>query len=115
MPHSSTLPCRWSGTAPRRTACTVCRPLPLLDLKGVLREAKQHIPPVLERLQDPRSDLSEELRKALDADAERDGLGRGCAFCGGLGHRITSCPKILKDQARLNPANRDAMIDDGLG
>lgn len=87
----------------------------LLDLKGVLREAKQHIPPVLERMQDPEDELSEELRRALDEDAERDGLARGCAFCGGLGHRITSCPKIAKDQRRLNPANRDAMVDDGLG
>ena len=87
----------------------------LLDLKGVLREAKQHIPPVLERMQDPEDELSEELRKALDADAERDGLARGCAFCGGLGHRITSCPKLAKDQRRLNPANRDVMVDDGLG
>ena len=52
----------------------------LLDLKGVLIEAKQHIPPVLDRLQHPHDEMSEELRKALDEDAEKDGLARGCTF-----------------------------------
>ena len=52
----------------------------LLDLKGVLLEAKQHIPPVLERLHHPNDEMSEELRRALDEDAEKDGLARGCAF-----------------------------------
>ena len=86
----------------------------LLDLKGVLLEAKQHIPPVLERLQHPNDEMSEELRKALDEDAEKDGLARGCAFCGGLEHRITNCPKLMKDQRKLNPRNKDAMrTDDG--
>ena len=86
----------------------------LLDLKGVLLEAKQHIPPVLERLQHPNDEMSEELRRALDEDAEKDGLARGCAFCGGLEHRITNCPKLMKDQRRLNPRNKDAMrTDDG--
>ena len=57
----------------------------------------------------------EELRKALDADAEKDGLARGCAFCGGLEHRITNCPKLMKDQRRLNPTNSDAMRTDAGG
>ena len=49
-----------------------------------------------------------------DADAEKDGLARGCAFCGGLEHRITNCPKLMKDQRKLNPRNKDAMrTDDG--
>jgi ATP-dependent RNA helicase DDX41 len=87
----------------------------LLDLKGVLLEAKQHIPPVLERLHHPQDEMSEELRKALDEDAEKDGLARGCAFCGGLEHRITNCPKLMKDQRRLNPVNNDAMRIDGGG
>ena len=87
----------------------------LLDLKGILLEAKQHIPPVLDRLQHPQDEMSEELRKALDADAEKDGLARGCAFCGGLEHRITNCPKLMKDQRRLNPTNSDAMRTDAGG
>ncbi|CAG8549840.1 10005_t:CDS:10 [Paraglomus occultum] len=52
----------------------------LLDLKHLLKEAKQRVPPVLEALEDP-------LEKFKD-------LTGGCTFCGGLGHRITACPKL---------------------
>merc|ERR1711959_272383 len=56
----------------------------LLDLKHLLKEAKQRVPPVLATIDDPDEDL-ENL-----ADEK---LGKGCSYCGGLGHRITSCPK----------------------
>ncbi|CAG8532139.1 3577_t:CDS:10 [Diversispora eburnea] len=46
----------------------------LLDLKHLLKEAKQRVPPVLEVLEDPLKDLK-----------------GGCTFCGGLGHRIAEC------------------------
>ena len=46
----------------------------LLDLKHLLKEARQRIPPVLMMLDDPR-----ELN---------GGEGGGCSFCGGLGHTI---------------------------
>ena len=46
----------------------------LLDLKHLLKEARQRIPPVLMMLDDPR-DLN-------------GGEGGGCSFCGGLGHTI---------------------------
>ncbi|CAG8540295.1 5040_t:CDS:10, partial [Acaulospora morrowiae] len=49
----------------------------LLDLKHLLKEAKQRVPPVLEALDDPLKDLT-----------------GGCTFCGGLGHRISVCPKL---------------------
>ncbi|KAG9292266.1 hypothetical protein G9A89_009078 [Geosiphon pyriformis] len=52
----------------------------LLDLKHLLREAKQRVPPVLEALEDP-------------GDKFKD-LSGGCTFCGGLGHRIGDCPKL---------------------
>ncbi|XP_054167118.1 ATP-dependent RNA helicase abstrakt-like [Oppia nitens] len=54
----------------------------LLDLKHLLIEAKQILPPFLEALQS-------ESEKYLDLGDER-----GCAYCGGLGHRITNCPKL---------------------
>jgi len=54
----------------------------LLDLKHLLEEAKQKIPPVLMTLDDP----SEGVR-------EVEGI-KGCAYCGGLGHRVTECPKM---------------------
>ncbi|CAG2164400.1 unnamed protein product [Oppiella nova] len=54
----------------------------LLDLKHLLIEAKQKLPPFLEALQS-------ESEKYLDLGDER-----GCSYCGGLGHRITNCPKL---------------------
>ena len=56
----------------------------LLDLKHLLLEAKQRIPPVLATLEDPN-------------DAGGGGAydqTKGCAFCGGLGHRVATCPKL---------------------
>jgi len=74
----------------------------LLDLKHLLIEAKQRVPPVLEALEDPDADLTGAI----------DGV-RGCAFCGGLGHRITDCPKIDKDARRLGSGRRDMLISSG--
>lgn len=54
----------------------------LLDLKHLLIEAKQKLPPFLSALQS-------ESEQYLDLGDER-----GCAYCGGLGHRITNCPKL---------------------
>jgi len=57
----------------------------LLDLKHLLKEAKQRIPPVLAELNDPLED--EEII------AKESGV-QGCAYCGGLGHRVGDCPKL---------------------
>jgi len=73
----------------------------LLDLKHLLIEADQRVPPCLEALDDPDEDI-----------AEIDGV-RGCAFCGGLGHRITDCPKIDKDARRIGAGKRDMLIGSG--
>ncbi|CAM9877838.1 unnamed protein product [Discosporangium mesarthrocarpum] len=73
----------------------------LLDLKHLLMEAQQRVPPVLMALDDPVEDA-----------AEVDGV-KGCAFCGGLGHRITDCPKIDKDARRIGGARKDALADTG--
>lgn len=54
----------------------------LRDLKGLLLEAKQKVPPFLDQM----GLLSDEL---LDL-----GDDKGCSYCGGLGHRITDCPKL---------------------
>ncbi|OVA08849.1 Helicase [Macleaya cordata] len=57
----------------------------LLHLKHLLHEAKQRIPPVLVELNDPLEDV--------DAVTNASGV-KGCAYCGGLGHRICECPKL---------------------
>ena len=67
----------------------------LLDLKHLLIEAKQRVPPVLQALDDPDDDLKEV------------GGTKGCAFCGGLGHRITECPKLDKDARKLGGDKKD--------
>jgi ATP-dependent RNA helicase DDX41 len=70
-----------------------CEETTLLDLKALLKEAKQRIPPVLEMLEDPR---------------DQNG-GKGCAFCGGLGHTVVNCPKIDKDARRVAGDRRDVI------
>jgi len=59
-----------------------CPETSLLDLKHLLREAKQKIPPVLMTLEDPTEGL-----------IQVEGV-EGCAYCGGLGHRVLDCPKL---------------------
>ncbi|KAJ9441661.1 DEAD-box ATP-dependent RNA helicase 35 [Diplonema papillatum] len=73
-----------------------CPETALLDLKHLLIEAKQKVPPVLQSLHDPL------------AEAVQDGAQRGCANCGGLGHALSSCPK-LREQA--NRSRKNAMGD----
>ncbi|KAF7270229.1 ATP-dependent RNA helicase abstrakt [Rhynchophorus ferrugineus] len=58
----------------------------LLDLKHLLIEAKQKVPTFL-------SELCPESEKYLELGDER-----GCSYCGGLGHRITDCPKLEAQQ-----------------
>jgi ATP-dependent RNA helicase DDX41 len=60
--------------------------LVLLDLKHLLIEAKQKIPPFL---------------LELESETERYravGESVGCTYCNGLGHRIQDCPKLEAEQ-----------------
>jgi ATP-dependent RNA helicase DDX41 len=75
-----------------------CDETTLLDLKGLLKEARQRIPPVLEMLEDPR---------------DKNPGGAGCSFCGGLGHTIVDCPKIDKDARRVAGSHRDVITGGG--
>lgn len=73
----------------------------LLDLKHLLIEAKQNVPPFLATLQSETEifqDLGGETlficandRLILNCQSTGD---KGCSYCGGLGHRITQCPKL---------------------
>ncbi|KAK1398380.1 RNA helicase [Heracleum sosnowskyi] len=62
----------------------------LLDLKHVLIEAKQRIPPVLAKLSDETEVAFDNARQFKD-----------CANCGGLGHSIQSCPKLERQNIQL--------------
>jgi ATP-dependent RNA helicase DDX41 len=70
----------------------------LLDLKHLLREAKQRIPPVLQALYDPMDELRE-----LEAASGT----KGCVYCGGLGHRIADCPKLRSDTRQQTSKQAD--------
>lgn len=61
----------------------------LLDLKALLLEAGQYVPPVLALMQS-------EAERLLDLNDDE----KGCAYCGGLGHRIGNCPKLEANQAK---------------
>ncbi|CAH2041116.1 unnamed protein product, partial [Thlaspi arvense] len=69
----------------------------LLDLKHLLQEAKQRIPPVLAELNDPMDDV--------DAIISASGV-KGCAYCGGLGHRIRDCPKLEHQKSQAIASSR---------
>uniref|UniRef100_A0A0A9X672 RNA helicase n=2 Tax=Lygus hesperus TaxID=30085 RepID=A0A0A9X672_LYGHE len=73
----------------------------LLDLKHLLIEAKQKVPPFL-------AELQSESEKYLDLGDER-----GCSYCGGLGHRITNCPKLeaIQSKQASNIGRRDYLAN----
>ena len=74
-----------------------CDETTLLDLKHLLKEARQRIPPVLMMLDDPR---------------DKNG-GVGCSYCGGLGHTIVDCPKIDKNARQVAGGRKDALATGG--
>ena len=70
----------------------------LLDLKHLLIEAKQRIPPVLATIVDP---MDEEMGNGEDYNE------KGCAFCGGLGHRVATCPKLEQHRMKQIMGNKN--------
>mmetsp|Transcript_11956 Transcript_11956/g.25699 ORF Transcript_11956/g.25699 Transcript_11956/m.25699 type:complete len:636 (+) Transcript_11956:117-2024(+) len=78
----------------------------LLDLKHLLKEAKQRVPHFLLALDDPLEE-QQEL-------AEKSGI-KGCAICGGLGHRATQCPKLEAENRAAIRNNRDFFGSGGFG
>lgn len=70
----------------------------LLDLKHLLKEAKQRIPPVLTALEDPY----ENMEKLAAASGQK-----GCIYCGGLGHRIGDCPKLASQNRETQRRSKD--------
>ncbi|KAI5120361.1 hypothetical protein M0805_006884 [Coniferiporia weirii] len=64
----------------------------LLDLKYLLMEAGQKVPPFLSSIEDPRT--------------VQGGSFKGCPFCGGLGHGISLCPKLEDTQRRQMASQR---------
>ncbi|DBA02055.1 TPA: hypothetical protein N0F65_000302 [Lagenidium giganteum] len=81
----------------------------LLDLKHLLVEAKQTVPPVLRALEDPYMDNP-------DGSGLTNATGTmGCSFCGGLGHRITDCPKLDAHSRKIGAGRRDYLAGQSNG
>lgn len=71
----------------------------LLDLKHLLVEAKQKVPPFLRTL---------EAASVVQEDVE--GIGKGCLYCGGLGHRIQNCPKLQERNRSVIGGMKDRLV-----
>lgn len=74
----------------------------LLDLKHLLKAAKQRIPPVLMALDDPHD--------AMETD--EDGNLVECLYCQGFGHSILACDKLQRDVKTFDSKFRDGLKDD---
>eukprot|EP01057_Protomagalhaensia_wolfi_P003230 Protomagalhaensia_wolfi_Nauph_80__3229@NODE_328_length_2774_cov_8_118464_g247_i0_p2_GENE_NODE_328_length_2774_cov_8_118464_g247_i0NODE_328_length_2774_cov_8_118464_g247_i0_p2_ORF_typecomplete_len293_score51_09Helicase_C/PF00271_31/9_8e03Helicase_C/PF00271_31/4_4e30DEAD/PF00270_29/5_9e09DEAD/PF00270_29/89ERCC3_RAD25_C/PF16203_5/1_3e09UTP25/PF06862_12/0_0003Helicase_C_4/PF13871_6/0_0094_NODE_328_length_2774_cov_8_118464_g247_i01681046 len=77
----------------------------LLDLRALLREAGQRVPAFLDSLQALRP-------QRLDSRKEIGGV-RGCAFCGGLGHRILECPRLENQRSKQLGASYKDLLTTG--
>jgi len=86
--------CGKTGVATTFVNKKSCSDQILLDLRHLLREAKQKIPPFLAEIEDYAENVS------------FDGTDKGCAYCGGLGHRIAQCPKLESQRAKEHGAMR---------
>merc|ERR1740121_3139607 len=72
----------------------------LLDLKALLVEAGQNVPPFLQQLDSVAGGGTEHNNEEI-------GGVKGCAYCGGLGHRIANCPKLETTRQKTASAGRD--------
>ncbi|ESO04877.1 hypothetical protein HELRODRAFT_78123, partial [Helobdella robusta] len=74
-----------------------CEESILLDLKHLLIEAKQVVPEFL-------ATMETETEQYLNIGGEV-----GCSYCGGLGHRITDCPKLeaIQNKQAQNIGRKD--------
>lgn len=70
----------------------------LLDLKALLIEANQKIPPFLEMLDSKGLNMKE------------IGGVKGCSYCGGLGHRITQCSKLESQRNKQSSTVRKDIL-----
>jgi ATP-dependent RNA helicase DDX41 len=78
-------------------------PSALADLMQLLVEAKQVVPAALLEL--VPDETSAAFAGAAAAAAEEVGGVRGCAYCGGLGHRVQGCPKLQAEKLKAHAAS----------
>lgn len=67
----------------------------LLDLRQLLIEAKQRVPPMLLSLQSLSG-----VELPGDTTSASVAAGDACPYCGGLGHKPADCPKMAAERAK---------------
>merc|ERR1712139_94010 len=72
----------------------------LLDLKALLIEANQHVPPFLKQIETASNYASKVINEV-----------KGCAYCGGLGHRIADCPKLEANRDKIAGGGKDYLVN----
>ena len=77
----------------------------LLDLRHLLTDAKQELPPELAALEDPFADMA----RATDDMNDGDKAPTICEYCGGMGHLILYCPALTKKQPRAQKGKMDTI------
>ena len=75
----------------------------LYDLLGLLIEAKQKIPPILQSIRGDNAGDGDGTFENVDGTV-------GCHYCGGLGHRIMKCPKL----AAARKGKNQGFVDDAM-
>jgi len=98
----------------------------LLDLKHLLIEAKQKVPNFLASMHSENEkylDVGGQpiifVVLAITTEVQRLTFScwfaddKGCSYCGGLGHRITDCPKLeaIQNKTASNIGRRDYLAD----
>ncbi|MCD7449983.1 DEAD (Asp-Glu-Ala-Asp) box polypeptide 41 [Datura stramonium] len=78
--------------------CLQKTPPPVLVFCENKADKQSRIPPVLAELNDPMDDV--------DAITDASGV-KGCAYCGGLGHRVRDCPKLDHQSQQIANSRRD--------
>lgn len=75
----------------------------LYDLLGLLIEAKQRIPPILQSIRGENAGAGDGTFEDVEGTV-------GCHYCGGLGHRIAMCPKL----AAARKGKNQGFVDDAM-
>jgi len=83
----------------------------LMDLKHLLVEAGQQLPLFLKQL---AGDEGEQASAENMGEVNPD--DKGCAYCSGLGHRITNCPKLesIRTKTASNLMRLDSQAQEGM-
>ena len=80
-----------------------CQDAVLRDLRQLLIEAHQRVPAILDSLAPPDSTENIQLAKGRTPFVP----GEACPYCGGLGHKLENCPKLLADRRAKHRVARD--------